>query len=290
MTFRQWVGIFFMMLCASLLGGYAQKTENRVTHPLKIETVYERVMRTQTIRCGYGQWPPFISKDIKTGQFSGIFYDYMEALGKSLSLKIEWTEELGHGDFALAMKSHRIDATCGSVWANAARAREMDFVTPVYYTPLYAYVRKDDHRFDNNLESINTPSVSIVTMDGEMAGLIADTDFPLARKLAVPQLSSVSEFFVNITMKKADVTFTSPSMFDLYEAHNSGKIRKIPSSRPIRVFPNTIAITTGEDKLQRMLDTATKELLANGAIKKILEKYRPHTDGFLEVSTPYSQK
>lgn len=289
MNFRQLIGIIFVMLCAGFLGAYTQRPENRISPPLKMESTYEHVMRTQTIRCGYGQWPPFISKDVQTGKFTGIFYDYLEALGKSLSLKIEWTEEFGTGDFGLALKSHRIDAMCGSIWANAARAREMDFITPIYYTPIYAYVREGDKRFDNNLNSINSPSVSIVTMDGEMAGLIADSDFPKARKISIPQLSSVSDFFVNIEMNKADITFANPSMFELYEAQNLGKIRRILTSRPIRVFGNTIAITTGEDKLRQMLDTATEELLANGSITKILEKHKPYTAGFLEVSAPYAK-
>lgn len=39
------------------------------------ETAYDRIMRTGVIRCGYIPYAPGLTKDLKTGEFGGIFYD-----------------------------------------------------------------------------------------------------------------------------------------------------------------------------------------------------------------------
>jgi ABC-type amino acid transport substrate-binding protein len=58
------------------------------------ESAFDRILRTQTIRCGYVVYPPSIIKDPNTGRLSGIFYDITEKMGERLNLKIEWTEEV----------------------------------------------------------------------------------------------------------------------------------------------------------------------------------------------------
>jgi len=53
------------------------------------ESAFDRVMRTKTLRCGYTIYPPFFSKDPNTGEFSGLFHDFTEQIGKELGIKIE---------------------------------------------------------------------------------------------------------------------------------------------------------------------------------------------------------
>ncbi len=252
-------------------------------------SVYDRVMKTRTLRCGYGIWPPFINKAPNTGKLSGVFYDYTEALGQALGLKIEWVEEISSGEFPSALETGRIDAMCFSVWPNASRAREIDFTDPIYYTAHYAYVRTGDARFDNNLDAINDPSVTVVAIDGEMGALIAASDFPKARKLELPQMADQSQAFLNVTTRKADVFITDLSTAAEYEASNLGKIKQVVSSSPIRIFRNTIAIAQQQDQFRRMLDTATEELLSSGKIEKIIEKYERYPNTFLRVEQGYRQ-
>lgn len=64
-----------------------------------VESVYDRVMRTGTIRCGYLAWKDFIDIDPNTGAMTGIIHDYMDALSRNLGLKLEWTAEVGRGDY-----------------------------------------------------------------------------------------------------------------------------------------------------------------------------------------------
>src|ERR1700735_3304508 len=72
---------------------------------VKTATAYERVMRTGTIRCGYVRWYPYFTKELKTGELSGLNYDAMAAIGEELDLKIEWAEEVGWGNLGEGLKT-----------------------------------------------------------------------------------------------------------------------------------------------------------------------------------------
>ena len=45
------------------------------------ETAYERMTRTNTLRCGYNLWEPWVMKDPTTGVMSGAFVDFIEMIG-----------------------------------------------------------------------------------------------------------------------------------------------------------------------------------------------------------------
>ena len=284
--------LLLLALCAGFLGAWAfhaagldasieVKTENK-------ENAYDHVMRTGVIRCGYVVWTPFLIKDPNSGQLSGLFHDYVEALGEALHLKIEWTEEMGWSDFPAALNSGRIDAMCGGSWANSARARQIDFTQPILYQPVYAYVRTGDTRFDNNLVTINDPSVTVVVVEGASPALIATNDFPKAQKIQLPQLSSLSDVFVNLVSNKADVAIANPEAALQFEANNTGKIHRVVTKMPLRLFGNSIAIDGGQYRLRRMIDIATGEMLASGQIEKMIAAYIPGAGVWLPVAPPYS--
>lgn len=250
------------------------------------ETAFDRVMRTGVIRCGYAYAEPLIIRDPTTGQIKGIGHDVMEATAKALSLKVEWTEEVGWASFPAALSSGRIDAFCVGAWPNAARARMTDHTRPFSFQSYYAYVRFGDTRFDGNLSGINKPEVTIAALDGDASSIISRSDFPEAKALSLPQLVSVDEVFVNVAMNKADVALLSPEWFIKYSANNPGKIRQVQSP-PIRVFGNVFFIAQGEDKLRQMLDTALTEQLSSGAVEKIIPKYEKVSGSILRVAPPY---
>ena len=98
------------------------------------DSVYDRVIRTGTIHCGYFLWPPFLEKDVNTGKMSGLSYDIMEEIGKQLSLKIEWAEEVNFASMFEGFASGRYDMICGPMFPTPARARASDFTIPLFYS------------------------------------------------------------------------------------------------------------------------------------------------------------
>ncbi len=253
----------------------------------KHESAYERVMRTRTIRCGYALWAALIEKDPNTGKLSGIFPDYMEALGQATGLKIEWTAELGFGDFITALDTSRIDVMCSGTWTNAKRGMNVQFITPISYQGVVAWVREGDTRFDNNLAAINEPSVKVLAVDGASSHEIAETFYPRAELVSLPQLTAAAEALMNVVDKKADVVFTDHFTASQFLKTNPGTLRAVPAAYPVKLFGNPLAIRMNEPALKALLDNATMELMNTGVIERILQKYETVPGTFYRAALSY---
>ena len=257
---------------AFITGRYISPNHETINSTTK-ETTYDRVLRTGTIRCGYGIWAPGLIKDPQTGKLSGIFYDYLEAIGRHTGLKIEWTEEIGWGDYPAALDSRRIDAMCFGAWPKANLAKQILFSKPVYFLPINAYVRMGDTRFDHSPEKINEQEVIISTMDGELSSELARTLFPHAKTLSVPQLSNASTLLLNVASKKADVTFTDAWTAEAFMEKNPGQLQPVTLDNPLRLFGHTIPVAQGEFGLVSMLNVASDEIVNSGEFAEIVKKY-----------------
>jgi len=254
----------------------------------KKETVYERVIRTRTIRCGYNSYEPVIMRDPNTGAMSGIFPDYLDAVAKATGLKIEWTEEVGWGDVPVALQTGKIDAMCAGMWANAKDGAQVAFTLPVFYNAVEAYARADDTRFDSDLSLINAPGITISSIDGGVTYDIAVENFPQAKSLLVSNLQSDVDLLMNVATGKADITFTNHGPASGFMKSNPGKIKRVAPDKPLRVFGVTLAVEIHEQELLTLLNTATNQLLNSGVIDKILTKYEKDYPGaFTRVAKPY---
>lgn len=251
------------------------------------ETTYDRVMKSGVIRCGYFTRYPIIYKNLQTGKPEGVFYEYTEALGKALGLRIEWSEELGVGDIAEAIRSRRVDAVCSAIMPHASLARHVDFIRPVFYEPLVLYAHEGDTRFDYNPSGINSPDIRLVVVEGTVPSRVVDVDFPKARKIELPQLTPLSDLWVSVATGKADVVIGETSIGKEFMANNPGKIRIIPLDHPIRFSGPGIVVEKDDYPLVRMLNLATEELLYSGRIEPILKKYEKYKGAFLRVPLPY---
>jgi ABC-type amino acid transport substrate-binding protein len=251
------------------------------------ESVYTRVMRTKTIRCGYHAWPPTMIKDPNTGQLSGIYYDYMMELGKRLSMDIEWSEEIGLGEFVSALETRRIDAMCHAIWPNSQRAKVMDFVQPIFYDVLFAFTREGSTRFDNNMEAANDPSVKIGVIDGASSSTIARVDFPNAQAVALPEMSTGADLFLQLSSGKVDLIINDLATAKKYMAFNPGHIHQVPTAVPIRVFAGGLAIAKEQDAFRSMLNLATAEMISSGVAEKIIAKYEEYPGSLYRPTKPY---
>jgi polar amino acid transport system substrate-binding protein len=249
-------------------------------------SVYNRVIASGKIRCGYVVYPPGLNKDPKTGKFSGISYDAIEQAAKNLKLKVEWTEEVGWGTMIEGLQSDRYDAICSPVWANTTRGKLVDFSVPLFYSGIGAYVRSGDTKF-NNLKALDNSGIKIATMDGEMSDIIAQAQFPKAQKVSLPQNSDVSQLLLNVSQNKADVTFVEPFFGAGFMKSNPGALKNIALQRPIRVFGNTMMFKRGETEFKQMMNSAFEELLNQGYVDDLISKYEPFPGAFYRAQQPY---
>ena len=251
------------------------------------ETAFERVIRTNTLRCGYWNWQPLFNKDAVSGEFTGIFKDVMDYIGPSLGLKVEWVKEVGFASFEQDLIADKVDAVCAGVWPKAARSRVMDFSDAVFYVPLHIYVREDDTRFEDDINLLNSPEITFAGMDGLVESAVVAQDFPKAKRNSIPDTASISEIFLMVQNKKADAVITDVFTADSFLKNNPNSLKALKTKIPLRYFGNTISVKKGEQELIDMLNTALEEAHSAGVIEPIIKKYETVPGSLLRTSKPY---
>jgi len=280
------VGALILAVIASVATTLLMPASSKVAGG-NTQSDFERIVQSGKIRCGYVSNPPSCIIDPNTGEVSGIFVDVLNEIATSAELEIEWTEEVGFGSMIEGLLASRYDIVPCAIWPSAARAKEADFSEALFYSGVCAYVRKGDTRFTNNLQLINSPDVKIATMDGEMAEAIADTDFPKAQRVEVPQLSEISTMLLNVAQGKADVTFVETFFAYEYLQNNPDSVENITPDAPLRVFPNTVLLGNSQPDLRSFLNVALEQQLNLGTVDRMIDKYEPAPGIFFRRRVPF---
>lgn len=249
--------------------------------------VFDRVTDSNTLRVGYLILPPYLNKDTATGNLSGIFYDFSEELGKRLKLRVEWVEEVNLANLSIGLESARYDMIAFPLWRSAARARNVAFSKPLFYSTIGAYVADNDNRFDSSLEAINSKDIRVATIDGELAENIAKEDFPNAQHVALPQFSDYSQMLLQVATGKADITFFNRVFAKRFIKQNPGKIKDISGEQPIRVFAECFVLPLKDPVFKNMIDITTQELIENGFLDQLFVKYNENPADYYRVALPY---
>ncbi len=252
------------------------------------ESVYDRVMRTKTIRCGYTLRPGFVMKDVNSGQLSGVVVDYVRELGNGLSFNVEWNDEIAPGEVGAALDSGKIDLYCAALWPNAPRARVMDMVMPIATSVMGVYIRNNETRQFTDYGQLNDSAITVALIDGTAPAQIIQRLFPAVKKYALPQLTPHTDLALAVESGKADFALIDSYAAEEFMAHNAGKIRQLMLGKPFAAFPNSIALKRGEYEFKRMLEISTLELIGTGVIEKIVKKYEQHPGTIIPVASPAS--
>lgn len=251
------------------------------------ESVFDRVLRTGTIRCGYYVYPPMTQRDSNTNEMSGIAVDLMKRLGDSLSLKVEWAEEVTFGNMFAGLDAGRYDALCTPTWPSSAAGRVSLFSRPLFYTAVMAYVRSDDTRFDNStLASFDDSSVRLAVEEGDPVASAVAVQLPKATLVTLPVDAVAGAVELEVITGKADVTFIDRNRARHFMLSNPGALKEVGGGQPLQVYPFRLAVPQNEHSLNALFDTALEEAQNDGFMARLIDKHDPdHL--FLRVSPPY---
>jgi len=276
------VGIIVLVVVVTLITGSFSSSSKSTGG----SSVYDKVVASGVIRACYTAFPPAFIIDPNTKKLSGIFYDTLNKAAGNMGLKVDWNNEVGWGDAIGALNSGKCDIIGSDSWSNSTRGKSAEFIQPLFYSSINAYVRIDDNRFNNDITVANSPSYKLVVLDGESSQVIAAQDFPNAKTLQLPQLTDVSQLFVSVVSGKGDMTFQDSSTADQYIKNNPGKIKLV--STPLVVYGDVMMVKKGEFSLKTSLDNAINELHNNGYINSVISKYeKEYSVSFHRVAEPY---
>lgn len=256
------------------------------------ESAYDRVVRTGTLRCGYGAWDPGVVKDPNTGAMRGLYVEMFEEAARLSKLKIEWAAEIDWGQIPEALQSGKIDAFCAGIAGDAARGKRMGYTIPVTYWVFDVIVRNDDTRFPADhatLADINKPEFSIAYTEGDVLETIKETELANVKGVPLPSLASPADNMMSVLSKKTDLMVTPKFMLQGYEKVNGGgKLRLVKMKTPLRVYGNVMAVDIHEQALINLLNAGLTELINSSSYDRILAPYETDYPGaFLPVQRNY---
>lgn len=251
-----------------------------VSVPAHAETAYERVVKTNTLRCGYILWPTSIDKDPNTGAFSGMNYEFVEAMGKKLDLKIDWAMEVISGQQVEALRTGKIDAVCASEGPLVlSTAKQLAYTDAIMWSPFFAHVRSDDRRFDKAEDILNSPDVTFSAIEGDNTQAMAHSKFPNAKILALPSSGDASQMMLNVTTGKADVVILDAPTLAEFAKNNPRKLRRVSGVAPVGYIPNTLSVLNSETQLLNLLNIGVLGVHSYGDAETIFKKYEARYPG-----------
>lgn len=241
----------------------------------KYDSAYARVQQTNKIRCGYITWKPYfyLNDPNDPSTKTGIVYDLMNEIGKTLDLQIEWTEEISWGTIGEGFKTGRYDMACITMWPDAPKYKNFLLTRPLYYSAIYPWVRVDDSRFDGNVQKINAADVKVGAVDGAFTYNLAKEHFPLAEVVALPPSAQGAEYYMMVSTGKADVISTDQDEIAPFISANPGKIRQVKNVEPLRLYPHVLGIPADSPQMKMMIDSTLNFLIDNGYMEQLSKKY-----------------
>jgi polar amino acid transport system substrate-binding protein len=287
---KQGIGFLLTVAVAAVVAwGVVHVGQSQTGAPIaSTQPVYDRVMQSKTLRCGYVVYPPTVIKDPNTGVISGLMHDVIENAAAKMGLKVEWTEEFNWGNYLTGLQYDHVDMICAAAWNNhAGEWQGTETIGPLFYSGIGVWVRADDDRFTGRLDKIDDPAVTISSIDGTLPGYIAAADFPKAKILGMPQATDYTFNLLNVADKKADVTFVENFQGFAFSEKNPGAIKNIAAENPIRVFPNVFLVRKGEQKLKNTFEGLLQYMINNGEMEPIIRKYEKYPGSFYRVAKPY---
>jgi ABC-type amino acid transport substrate-binding protein len=253
-------------------------------------SVFDNVLSTGAIRACYVVAPPSIIKDPNTGKLSGVGFEVLEQVAKNLGLKLSWTTEVGWVGAMEALNTDKCDILGTAVWGNANRAKAAEFIQPIFYSAINAYVRGNDTRFDKDITVANDSKITLAVNDGSATYVIAARQFPNAKLERLSENTVTSVQILEVVSGKADMTFGEASQVKGYQKNNPGKVKQVLNAKPVAIFEDVFLVKKGELKLKSTIDSAIRELLYVGFVDKVLNDYEKEKDlpgVFYRVASPY---
>ena len=253
------------------------------------QSVYERVMRTGEIRCGYGVWDPYIIYDFEAQKPTGIAIDLIEAIAAKLNLKLIWPEETGWANLPTALENGRVDLACATLWNDPARSRLVAFSDPLFYQEVSAFIRDDSDIKITRRDDLNDPRFRFSVQDGGFENAIVDRLFPKAQKISLHQMNQASDLFVQVASGKADIMISNPAAVQAYNAANPDKrLVHLKLDKPLAIYGNSYAVNIHEQELLGMFNTVVRNMIQTGEIEELLADFRAKYPGeILLPAKPY---
>ncbi len=252
----------------------------------KRETTFERVTRTNTLRCGYIPLKTLLDKDANTGKLGGVSYDIIEQMAQNLGLKVEWVGESGFVSMSEDLDRGRFDMICNPLMPSAKRPRALDFSRILFMRPATLWVHKDSPHTGDDLSWANDPNVSFSFIDGIVFDPIIRRKFPKAKIISLPETTDHLHQLVDVMTGKTTATVNID--YDGREfIKANGDVIKSASSTPIAHIFYAFPLPKGDYEFKAMIDMALDEMVYNDTLESIIAAHDTIPSSYVRLKAIY---
>jgi ABC-type amino acid transport substrate-binding protein len=229
------------------------------------ESTLHEVLKRGTLRFGWAVWWPYVYRDAKTGQLTGISVDLAEEMAKALNVKLEWVED-SWGTFAAGLQAHKFD-----IWNLVAitlpRATASGFTEPLTVHGLSIIVKKAEEPNLKSWKDLDRKGKKISVTLG------SNTDMYLTRAIKeaeIVRLKTPPEGFTAMKIGKTNgYASTIDSLKTLIKDNPDTYILPGEFGRS----PVSFAVRQDDQVWINWLNLFVREVKSTGAINNLLKKY-----------------
>lgn len=250
------------------------------------ESTYDRVIAKNELVCGVIPWTPYKIIDPNTKEWSGFTIDIYRKAFATLDMKITF-KEVVVGNQIQDLNSGRVDAICDDGPWTMSSGKFLEYSNPVYASPVFPYVRKDEARFKSRTD-LNKKSVRFTGIDGDLSTDLVQRLFPDATLASLPGATDMAQLFMNVATKKVDVAIVDPAAFDAFNKNNPGQIKPLFADRPLGIYKCVTSVKKGDFKMLGLVNQAVDNALAFGIVDEELNKFDPKHEKLMRVKSPYA--
>lgn len=229
----------------------------------KGEDTLDRISRTKKILVGTdATYPPFESKDAKTGRVIGFDIDLINAICEDLGVKCEFIVVPFDGIIS-GLKNRKYDAVISAFTITPERENVVDFSQPYYQAGQSIAVREDEQRIK-----------SIDDLIGKTIGVqLGTTGEILARKIEGAEIISydnIGAAFIDMDNKKLDAIINDKPTSERIIALK-GRAKIVGETLTSENYG--IAVRRGEKRLLDEINNSLERLQTTGRIQQIKDKW-----------------
>lgn len=236
------------------------------------ESAFDRVLRTNTLRCGIVPWPPGIEIDPNTGAVKGPTKELFEGIIKLTGWKVQFVQvALGNG--VEDLNSGKIDAMCSDGPWTITSIKFVDYTVPATYTPVMVYVRANETRF-HSYADLDAPAATLAGIDGDISTDLALLRFPKAKLHTLTNMTDPAQMLMEVADSKEDAVILDPVTADHFMKNNPGKIKMLVP-QALAVYPVGMSVKRGEAALQQTLNQAIEIANNIGLLDTLFNNFDP---------------
>ena len=232
----------------------------------------------KTLRIGNeGDFRPFAFKDA-AGKLQGFDIDIANEICKHLKTECEFVVQDFKGMIP-ALHANRFDLVVSSMTITEERRKQVLFSAP-YYQSVYAFIARADNKFEISKPGLKGKRIGVVSTGAQRKWLEATYGDVIELKLYDKPAD------VQADMRAGRIDGTIATMPFLYGAYLEKDDKKQFTfvGEPLRDpkwFGEGVGIAArlGDKELIERVNTAVKEIYADGTFRKINDKYFPFSIG-----------